>query len=64
MIKLLSVPGLLLVGALSFMAVPATDVAATECGGYGGQECFKNESCISVIFFKMCSTRTQYWNVF
>lgn len=64
MIKLLSVPGLLLVGALSFMAVPATDVAATECGGYAGPECFKNESCISVIFFKMCSTRSKYWNVF
>lgn len=64
MVKLLSVPGLLLVGALSFMAVPATDVAATECGGHAGPECFKNESCFSVIFFKMCSTRTQYWNVF
>lgn len=63
MIKLLSVPGLLLVGALSFMAVPPTDVAATECGAYSGQECFRNESCVSLIFFKMCSTRTDYWNV-
>lgn len=62
MIKLLSIPGLLLVGALSFMAVPPTDVAAGECGGYDGQQCLQTESCVSIIFFKMCSTRTNYWN--
>lgn len=64
MIKLLSVPGLLLIGALSFMAIPGADVSASECGRHAGPECFKNESCVSLIFFKMCSTRTKYWNVF
>lgn len=64
MIKLLSIPGLLLVGALSFMAVPPANVAASECSSGGTEECLKNESCLSVIFYKMCSTRTYYWNVF
>ena len=64
MFKLLSIPGLLLAGALTFMAAPPSQVAATECGRAAGPECSKTESCVSIIFFKSCTTKTKYYNVF
>lgn len=61
MIKILSIPGLLLVGALAFMAAPASNVAASDCGANGGQLCWDNQSCINIIFYKQCTTKYKYW---
>jgi hypothetical protein len=61
MVKLLSIPGLFLVGALAFMAAPASNVAASDCGANEGHLCWDNESCINIIFYKQCTTKYKYW---
>lgn len=62
MFRKLSLPGFLLAAALAFMAAPDGQLAAAGCGGGGTQVCKVNESCISIIFFRQCTTRTDYWN--
>lgn len=64
MFKMLSLPALLLVGALAFVAAPGTEVAASECGAYSGNECWQDESCFNILFYSQCTTKTKYWNAF
>ena len=61
MIKILSIPGLLLVGALTFLTAPGGGIAASECGGEGGELCWENESCINIFFYKQCTRTYKYW---
>ena len=61
MLKLLSFPGLLLVGALTFMAAPSNQVAASDCGASDGPECSRTESGLNVLFFRACTTKTSYY---
>lgn len=61
MLKLIPLPGLLLAGALAFVAAPPTQVTASECGGHEGQLCEKNEACVNILFYKHCTTKQTYW---
>lgn len=61
MLRIISIPGLLLAGALAFMAAPATNVAASDCGAHGGELCWENQSCVNIIFYKQCTTKYKYW---
>ncbi len=62
MSRKLFIPGFLVASALSFAAAPSNQVAASECGGPGGSLCKENESCVSIIFFRSCTKRYDYWN--
>lgn len=62
MLKRLTLPGLVLAGALSFMAAPDTQLAASTCGGPGEQLCKENEACAGFFFFRQCTTTYDYWN--
>lgn len=45
-----------------FVASPAPRQAtASSCGENNGPMCRKNESCISIIFFKQCTTKYDYY---
>ncbi|TVR51298.1 MAG: hypothetical protein EA421_15945 [Gemmatimonadales bacterium] len=62
MLRKLSLPGFLLAAALAFLAAPDGQLAASECGGPGTQVCKSNESCLNIIFYRQCTTRTDYWS--
>lgn len=61
MIKIIPIPGLLLAGALAFLAAPGSQVAASECGSGGGEKCWENQSCFNVLFYKQCTTKYKYY---
>ncbi|MDZ7778461.1 MAG: hypothetical protein U5R14_00805 [Gemmatimonadota bacterium] len=61
MFKMLSLPTLLLAGALAVVSAPGTEVAASECGADGREKCWENESCIYLLFYSQCTTKTKYW---
>jgi hypothetical protein len=61
MLKRLSIPGFLLAAALAFVAAPDGQLAASECGGFDGNACKTNQSCINILFFKQCTTTHTYY---
>ncbi len=61
MIKIIPIPGLLLAAALAFVAAPADQVAASECGSGGGNLCWEDQACINIIFYKQCTTKYRYY---
>lgn len=61
MFKNLTLPALVLAGALVFLGAPSAPIAAYECGGPGDNECQRIESCLNIWFFKHCTTRIDYW---
>jgi hypothetical protein len=63
MLKRFSLPGLLMAGALAFLAAPDQQLSAAVCSGPGEQLCKENRSCASFIFFWQCTTTFDYWNV-
>lgn len=63
MFKNLTLPGLVLAGALAFLGAPSAPIAAYECGGPGQQECKRNESCLNILFYKQCTTTIDYWDI-
>lgn len=61
MLRLLSIPGLALVGALTFLSAPGGQVSASECGNGSGGTCWENESCLNIIFYKQCTKNIKYY---
>ncbi len=61
MFRRLTLPGFLLAGAMAFMAAPSAQIQAAECGGPGTSVCKTNESCLSIIFYRQCTTVYDYW---
>jgi len=61
MFKKLSLPGLLLAGVMTFLSAPGGNVAASECGGDGGNLCWADQACISIWIYKQCTTRYKYY---
>jgi len=59
--KHLFIPGFLLAAALAFVAAPDGDLGASSCGGFRGQVCTANESCLNILFYKQCTTRYSYY---
>lgn len=47
--------------AIALIAVPPLHAIPDDCGNFSGSNCFKNESCINILFYKQCSTKLYYW---
>jgi len=62
MLRLLSIPGLALVGALTFLSAPGGQVAASECSSGSPHLCWQNQNCINIIFYKQCTTNYKYYS--
>ncbi len=62
MFNRLTLPSLVLAGALAFLGAPDTRVEAATCGGPGEQLCKENASCATFIFWRHCTTTYDYWN--
>jgi len=62
MLRLLSIPGLALLGALTFFSAPGGQVAASECSSGTPHPCWENEACINIIFYKQCTTKYKYYS--
>ena len=62
MFKKISLPGLLLFAALTFASSPTQSLAASDCGGEGGNHCSMKEKCYGFWIFKWgCNTTYEYW---
>jgi len=58
----LAVPAAFLFSAFLLAASPEPQAASdSDCGSNDGSLCWSNESCVNIIFFKMCTTRYRYW---
>lgn len=58
----LAFPAAFLFSAFLLAASPQPQAAAdADCGAYGGNLCWENQSCVSIIFFKMCTTKYKYY---
>lgn len=52
---------LAVVGGLALAAPPAPQASVTSCGENNGKECWKNESCVFLLFAKFCTTEYKYY---
>lgn len=57
----LTLPTLLLAGALAFLGAPDTRISAAECGGPGEILCKEHEECAWIMFWRACTTKYDYW---
>lgn len=62
MFKKFTLPAMLVAGALAFTIAPGEQLQASSCGGDGVSLCKTNTSCISIIFYRQCTTKRDYWN--
>ena len=65
MFKMLSLPGLLLLAALAFLASPSEPLAASDCGENGGVLCSQKTSCTGFWIWKKCKVdSSSYYQAF
>lgn len=58
----LSLAAAFLCSAILLAASPEPRAAQSDgCGGYNGKLCTTNESCLSIIFYKQCTTKYTYY---
>jgi hypothetical protein len=62
MFKKLTLPGLLLLAALAFLAAPSQPLAASDCGENYGDQCSETKKCTGFWFWKKCKvTASSYY---
>lgn len=57
----LAVLTFLMAGGVYLSAPPAPRAAATDCGSNSGNKCWENQECVTLIFYKICTTRYKYY---
>lgn len=51
----------LLAGGVYLSAPPAPRAAASDCGANSGNKCWENQECVTLIFYKICTTKYKYY---
>lgn len=59
----ITLPIMLLAGSLAFISTPDSRIAASSCGGVGAKLCKENMSCVSIIFYRQCTTTYDYYRL-
>lgn len=61
MLKRLTLPALILAGAVALLGAPDSRIAAAECGGPGEILCKEHQDCAWIVFWRGCTTSYDYW---
>lgn len=60
--RTVALPALVVLSATLFVTSPSPQMAAeAPCGPNNGNLCWSNESCVSLLFYKQCTTKYKYY---
>ncbi len=59
----LTFPTAFLLSVLLLASSPSPQTAEeSSCGPHDGNLCWSNESCLNILFFRMCTTNYKYYS--